>query len=57
MFGNSQIQFNSKIEQKIDSLFKEYEGEPGAAAAIVHNGKVLYQKGFGLANLENEIKN
>ena len=56
IFGNAQFQFNSNIEQKIDSLFKEYEGEAGAAAGISHKGKVLYQKGFGLANLENEVK-
>lgn len=56
IFGNAQVQFNASIEQKIDSLFEEYEGEPGAAAAIYHKGKVLYQKGFGLANLENDIK-
>lgn len=54
--GYTQPQFNASIEQKIDSIFKEYEGEPGAAAAIFHKGKVLYQKGFGLANLENDIK-
>jgi len=54
--GHAQIEFNSIIEQKIDSLFKGYEGEAGAATAIVYKGKVLYQKGFGYANLENDIE-
>ncbi len=55
IIGNTQVEFNSKIEQKMDSLFLEYQGEAGAAAVVVHKGKVLYQKGFGLANLENNI--
>ena len=53
--GITQIDFNPEIEQKIDSLFLEYKGEPGAAAAVFCNGEMLYQKGFGFANLENEI--
>ena len=34
IIGNSQIEFNSETEKKIDSLFIEYENEPGAAAAV-----------------------
>lgn len=56
IIGNTQVEFNAKIEQKIDSLFEEYKGEPGAAAAVYYKGKVLYQKGFGIANLENNVK-
>ncbi len=56
ILGNAQVEFNAAIERKIDSLFMEYEGEAGAAAAVFHQGKVLYQKGFGIANLENDVK-
>jgi len=54
--GNTQIEFNKQTEQKIDALFEEFKNEPGAAVGVFANGKTLYQKGFGYANLENEIK-
>lgn len=42
------------FEQKADSIFSEaYNANtPGVVASIIKDGKVLYQKGFGLANLE-----
>jgi len=54
--GFSQIAFDYKLEKRTDSIFHEYKGDAGAAAAIVYNEKVLYQKGFGLANLEHNIQ-
>lgn len=38
---------------RIDSLFQSYfkPGEPGGAALIVKNGKVVYTKGFGIADI------
>lgn len=43
---------------QIDALFKSYqvENNPGAAVMIIHNKQVIYQKGFGLANVEENIK-
>lgn len=40
---------------KVDSLLTDYQapGMPGAAVMIIRNKKVLYKKGFGLANIEN----
>lgn len=39
----------------IDDLFTEYSGEqPGAAVAIVRDGRVVLRKGFGLADLETK---
>ncbi|RYG21234.1 MAG: class A beta-lactamase-related serine hydrolase [Chitinophagaceae bacterium] len=41
---------------KIDELLKNYEGNnPGAALAIIKNGKVIYTKSYGLSNLESNI--
>jgi CubicO group peptidase (beta-lactamase class C family) len=44
-------------QQQVDALFVNAENihHPGAAVAIVKNGKVLYKKGYGYANLENDV--
>jgi CubicO group peptidase (beta-lactamase class C family) len=44
------------IVSKIDSVFKSYTpATPGCAVAIVKNGTVVFQKGYGMANLEYSI--
>ncbi|MEX0273107.1 MAG: serine hydrolase domain-containing protein, partial [Flavobacteriaceae bacterium] len=43
------------IEQSIDSIFSNYQGKPGCAVAIVKDGKTLFKKGYGLANLSYSI--
>jgi CubicO group peptidase (beta-lactamase class C family) len=44
-------------EEKIDALFSKWDkpGSPGAAIAVVKDGKTLYTKGYGYANLEYDI--
>lgn len=40
----------------IEDLFKKYnEPNPGASLIIIQDGKILFKKGFGLANLEENI--
>ena len=41
-------------QQGIDSLFKDYTkpGSPGVAVLIVKDGKIAFEKSYGLANLE-----
>ncbi|PIF43359.1 CubicO group peptidase (beta-lactamase class C family) [Chryseobacterium sp. 52] len=43
--------------RRTDSLLNVYKQEntPGTAVAIIKNGKVIYKKTYGLANLENKI--
>lgn len=42
--------------RKIDSLFATYNLQtPGAAVAVVKDGKVIFQKGYGMADLEHNI--
>lgn len=37
----------------ISEIFKDYQGKnPGTAVAIFENGKIVYQKSFGMADLE-----
>ena len=44
------------IEQKIDSLFTQYTHEtPGVSIAVIDNGKTIFKKGYGSANLEYSI--
>lgn len=49
----------SLIEAKIDSIFGEWNhaDTPGATVAVMKNGKVVFKKGYGMANLEYDIPN
>jgi CubicO group peptidase (beta-lactamase class C family) len=49
-------QTNDQTGKKIDSLFARYNSQtPGVAVAIIKNGEVIFKKGYGMANLENDI--
>lgn len=44
------------LETSINRLFADYnQGTPGVAALVVQNGKVIFKKGYGSANLEHDI--
>ncbi len=45
--------------QKIDALLKNYYdyGQFNGAVLVAENGRVIYKKGFGMANMEWEIPN
>ncbi len=42
---------------EVDKLFSQWDkpGSPGCALAIVQDGRIIYKKGYGLANLENDV--
>jgi len=44
---------------KVDRLFAEWDkpDTPGCAVGAVQNGKFLYQRGYGMANLDYDIPN
>jgi CubicO group peptidase (beta-lactamase class C family) len=44
-------------EKQIDALFKEWDSSttPGASVAVIQHGKVIFAKGYGVANLEYNI--
>ena len=46
-----------EMSSKIDTLFKNFDGPdvPGAVVLVVREGKVIYEKGYGLANVEQKI--
>ncbi|MCB0405829.1 MAG: beta-lactamase family protein [Bdellovibrionales bacterium] len=41
---------------EVDALFRPYDNPqvPGAAVLVLHNGQLLYQKAYGLAELETD---
>lgn len=44
------------IDKQIDELFSRYNSAtPGATVAVVKNGKVVFKKGYGTANLEYDV--
>ncbi len=47
------------LEKKIDSLvaLSIREGQPGGTIGITKKGEVIFQKAFGLADLENNVPN
>ena len=46
--------FGQAVVQKLDSLLlKNFpENQPGAALLVAKNGNILYQKGFGLTDID-----
>lgn len=44
------------IDKQIDRLFSNYNSTtPGVAVAVVKDGKIIFKKGYGTANLEYDI--
>ncbi len=55
----SNVKAQDKVNPAVfDEIFKEWENstKPGVAAGVVSNGKVIYLKGFGNADVQNNIK-
>lgn len=48
----------STIEQ-VDRLFEKWDkpNTPGAVLAILKDGKIIYSRGYGMANLEESVPN
>ena len=46
-----------QFEAQIDSVFTKFNdtAKPGAAVAVVQNGKIVFKKGYGSANLEYDV--
>ncbi|MCA1579056.1 MAG: serine hydrolase [Acidobacteria bacterium] len=51
--GQSPRQLTAKFDELISSQFKGQE--PGGVVLITQNGKIIYRKAFGLANVELEV--
>jgi CubicO group peptidase (beta-lactamase class C family) len=55
-FSLTAQQLPDSVTRKIDSIFKFYTAAtPGCAVAVTKNGAVIFQKGYGLANMEYAV--
>lgn len=47
------------LEQRMDALLKKYMGNdrPGATIGIIDNGKLVFKKGYGMADIAGQKKN
>jgi CubicO group peptidase (beta-lactamase class C family) len=54
---NADAVFDPAMVPRIDAIFAEYTkpGSPGCAFALYERGRVLYEKGYGLASVEHEV--
>lgn len=48
-------QFISELDQRLPQLLDDFL-VPGAAMAIIENGEIVLQKGYGYADVEKEVK-
>src|SRR5262245_30642058 len=49
----------ANLTAKIDAIFANYDkpDSPGCAVGIIKDGKLIYARGYGMANLEHNIPN
>lgn len=45
------------LARSVDAVFAEYAkpGSPGCSLAVIQNGRIAYEKGYGLASLEHGV--
>ncbi len=57
LFSLTYAQIPDSLVKKVDAIFAEYDktNSPGCALAIVKNGKILYERGYGMSNMEYNI--
>jgi len=50
---------NTALEQAVDSILADYAGsdKPGATIGIIEDGKLIFQKGYGMADLRLQKAN
>ena len=46
-----------ELSARIDTLFAEWDRDrsPGAVVAVCHGGEVIHQRGYGVANIEDDV--
>jgi CubicO group peptidase (beta-lactamase class C family) len=57
--GSSIICAGDELAAKVDKLFAEWDTthSPGCSIAVIKEGKIIYERGYGMANLEHCITN
>jgi CubicO group peptidase (beta-lactamase class C family) len=59
-FGNTRLleqKDANPLTEAVDKLFVQWDksSSPGAALAVIKDGKLIYKRGYGMANLEHKI--
>jgi CubicO group peptidase (beta-lactamase class C family) len=56
LLGSCQLQAQSVVEKRIDSLFSSFltPDAPGGAVLIVKDRKIIFSKGYGVADIETK---
>jgi CubicO group peptidase (beta-lactamase class C family) len=59
MIVSFSVTTQTNIQQKIDELLATYDSNdaPGLSVKVINQGESVYSKGFGLSNLDYNIKN
>ncbi|MEM1135162.1 MAG: serine hydrolase domain-containing protein [Bacteroidota bacterium] len=49
--------FQDTLSNEVDAIFERWDkiDRPGAAVGIIDQGKLIYKKGYGMANLEYDV--
>ena len=47
---------SNDLAEQLDAIFEEYQENPGCALGVFHKGKIVYQKGYGYANLDHDVR-
>jgi len=57
--SNAQVGDAASLTAKVAALFANYDkpGSPGCALGVIKDGKLVYTRGYGMANLEHNIPN
>ena len=55
--GVHQAYMHTDLTEKVDAMFEQWDREdsPGAALGIFKDGRIIYARGYGIANLEYSI--
>ena len=57
LIGFASAEPKASFKEQIDELFAEWDrpGTPGCAVAIVSEGEIVFEKGYGIADLEHDV--
>lgn len=56
LFHQGMAQTQNNTAQRIDSLFSKYNSQtPGVAVSVIKDDSVIFEKGYGMANLEYDV--
>jgi CubicO group peptidase (beta-lactamase class C family) len=55
--ADSGSQETTRLAKKVDAVFAKWDTtmSPGCAVAIIRDGKVIYKRGYGMANLDHDV--